>query len=260
MKKLNRNVWSNTLSCLTLILISIIDIFLPPEVSIGVLYILCFMFLRGANHIFIFTLALIVLAFSIIKLYLNEDFKDSPIIILNTLLNISAVVFSAQWAAKDKILIDLNEHVAKAFKLEIKDKKTQLALQNNYFYHLMDNMLEGVQLISHDLKYLYVNNACEIQSGYKKEELLGYSMSYRYPGIENTPLMQSITRCLKEETHITFINEFEFPDGKIGYYELFLHPVAEGLYILSIDVTERIYNENQRKSYTEELEKKLNSK
>ena len=34
-------------------------------------------------------------------------------------------------------------------------------------------------------------------------------------------------------------NEYVFPDGGRGWFDLSIHPVAEGIFILSVDITER---------------------
>lgn len=121
-----------------------------------------------------------------------------------------------------------------------------------------DNLLEGFQLISFDWKYLYVNDAVVRQSKYsKKEDLLGYTMMDKYPGIEKTEMFRTLGICMKERSSKMFENEFTFPDGSQGWFELRMEPVPEGLFILSMDITERKRLELERKEYAESLEKML---
>src|SRR5690242_12758702 len=53
---------------------------------------------------------------------------------------------------------------------------------------ILDNLIEGCQIIGHDWRYLYINNTTAEQAHQPKEELIGYTMMERYPGIENTPM------------------------------------------------------------------------
>lgn len=56
---------------------------------------------------------------------------------------------------------------------------------------------------------------------------------------------------------IFFNNEFTFPDGQIEYFELSVQPVNEGLFVLSMVVTDKVKMEKERARYTENLEQML---
>ena len=121
----------------------------------------------------------------------------------------------------------------------------------------LDNLMEGFQLIGFDWRYLYVNEAVVKHSKYKKEELLGYTMMEKYPGIEKTPLFDILKICMKERVPEFFENEFTYPDGSKGWFELRIQPVPEGLFILSIDISERKKSEEKKAEYVHGLEKML---
>jgi len=59
-----------------------------------------------------------------------------------------------------------------------------------------------------------------------------------YPGIENTEMFGFLRRCMKEHIPHHMENEFAFPDGSKGWYELSIYAVPEGVAILSQDITE----------------------
>jgi len=103
----------------------------------------------------------------------------------------------------------------------------------------LDNMLEGCQIIGPDWRYLYVNDAAATNGRRSKEELLGSTMMEMYPGIEETEMFRVLRRCMEERTHERMENEFEYPDGNRAWFELSFEPVPEGVFILSIDITER---------------------
>ena len=132
-----------------------------------------------------------------------------------------------------------------------------LAKSEERFRSTLDNMLEGGQIISFDFRYLYVNKAVTIQGRKKKEELLGYTMMEVYPGIENTAVFPAIRKCMKENVSQHLINEFIHVDGSVGWFELSIQPVPEGVFILSYDITQRLLAENKIRKLNEELEEKV---
>ncbi len=108
---------------------------------------------------------------------------------------------------------------------------------------ILDRLLEGCQIIGPDWRYLYVNEAAARQGRRPREELLGLTMPEAYPGIERTPMFETLARCMRERTYARMENEFTFPDGSRGWFELRFEPVPEGVFILSMDVTERMLAE-----------------
>jgi len=122
---------------------------------------------------------------------------------------------------------------------ERKKAEEQLRASENRLRHTLDNMLEGCQVISSDWRYLYVNDAAAKQGRYRKEKYVGKTMMELYPSIEKTMLFANIQKCLKKNEPMIFDNEFVFPDGDKGWFELSVQPVPEGVFILSVDITER---------------------
>jgi len=106
-------------------------------------------------------------------------------------------------------------------------------------YSLFDHLIEGVQVISRDWKYLYVNEAISIHSMLSKERLLGHTLMEIYPGIEASELYRRIKACMDHCTTDKMEIEFNFPHRAVGHFELRIEPVPEGVLILSIDITEQ---------------------
>ncbi len=59
-----------------------------------------------------------------------------------------------------------------------------------------------------------------------------------YPGIEKTEVYQRILACLSTGSPERMDNEFRFPDGTLGIFELSIQSVPEGVLIASVDVTQ----------------------
>ncbi|HSK10510.1 MAG TPA: HD domain-containing phosphohydrolase [Vicinamibacterales bacterium] len=106
-------------------------------------------------------------------------------------------------------------------------------------YTVLDNLLEGCQVLGFDWRYLYVNHAVTRHGRRTREELLGHSMTDLYPGLDHTELFAVLRRCMDERTAGSLENEFSYPDGSSAWFELRIEPVPEGLFVLSLDVTAR---------------------
>ncbi|HNN12185.1 MAG TPA: PAS domain S-box protein [Anaerolineales bacterium] len=120
-----------------------------------------------------------------------------------------------------------------------KKVEEELRASEERFHRTLDDMLEGCQIIDFNWRYVYVNKAVSAQGRSTREDLLGRTMMEMYPGIETTELFTFLRTCMEQRTSRHFDNQFFFPDGSVGWYELSIQPVPEGLFILSIDITER---------------------
>lgn len=119
----------------------------------------------------------------------------------------------------------------------------------------LDNLIEGYQLIGYDWKYIYVNKTVVKHSKYSDAaDLIGYTMMEKFPGIENTRLFEILRQCMTERIATVMENEFTFPDGTVGFFDLRIEPVPQGLFILSVDVTERKKAEKEKNTYINALE------
>lgn len=118
-------------------------------------------------------------------------------------------------------------------------KPEVLTPDEGLFRHTLDNMLEGMQIHDSNWRYLYVNDALLKYSHYPREELIGFTVMEKYPGIEHTELFAVMKRCMETRTSERFTTDFVYPNGDTGHFEVSIQPVPQGISILSIDVTER---------------------
>src|SRR5689334_11873568 len=112
-------------------------------------------------------------------------------------------------------------------------------LANEHVRRTLDSLLEGCQVIGPDFRYLYLNPAAAQHGRRTVEELLGLTMEEAYPGIRETPMFGDLRRCMFERSFISMENEFRYPDGSTAWFELRMEPVPDGVFILSMDITER---------------------
>lgn len=140
---------------------------------------------------------------------------------------------------------------------ERKKAEALLAANELLFRQTLDNLLEGIQIHDFDWKYTYVNDSLTKYSQYPKEELLGYTLMEKYPGIEHSELFKIFEECMTQKVSKHFETQFSFPNGVTAFFELSVQPIATGLFILSFDITERKINEEKIRLMNEELEQKV---
>ncbi len=121
----------------------------------------------------------------------------------------------------------------------------------------LDNTLEGCQLLAFDWRYLYLNDAASRHNRRPNAELLGRTMPEAWPGIEASPVFQMMKRCMDERVALHDEVEFHFPDGGTGWFDVRCQPVPEGIFVLSIDISERHAAETQLLELNATLEQKV---
>ncbi|MDP2291270.1 MAG: PAS domain S-box protein [Actinomycetota bacterium] len=121
----------------------------------------------------------------------------------------------------------------------------------------LESILEACQIVSFDWRYLYLNASAEAQNRRPNSELIGRRMSEVWPGIEDGNAFVPIARCMKERVPVHQEVEFVFPDGKRAWFDLRVQPVPEGVFMLSVDVTERHEAERALRELNESLEARI---
>ena len=121
----------------------------------------------------------------------------------------------------------------------VEEKTREVIEKEQQYRFLFQNMREGIQIISSDWKYLFVNSSAIEHNGYSQHELIGHTMMEKYPGIEKTELFHVLENCMKNRSAEVLETEFRFPDGTTRWFKMSIQPVAGGISILSMDIDER---------------------
>lgn len=132
-----------------------------------------------------------------------------------------------------------------------------LRASEQLYHSTLDNMLEGAQIIDSEWRYVYVNDAAVRQGRESRENLIGRRMDEVYPGIENTEMYSVLKHCMRDGTSRKMLNEFTYPDGEKRWFELSIQPSREGLFILSIDITERKQAVDELRELKDDLEQRV---
>lgn len=162
-------------------------------------------------------------------------------------------------AAEKEIIILNKELEQRVFNRTEELEKINEALRKSEerFRSTLDNMLEGCQILGFDWCYIYLNDSADRHNRRPKEELLGKKYTDMWPGIEHTEVYQIIKNCMENRVTHHMENEFEFPDGTKGWFELSIQQVPEGVFILSYDISQRKRSEQELLKLNLELENRV---
>lgn len=123
---------------------------------------------------------------------------------------------------------------------------------------LLEYLGEGFQLLDHDFRYLHLNDTAVKHSKFqRREDLVGFTMMEKYPGIEKTAFFKALKDCIENKSRHSMENEFYFPDGSKGYFELKIQGVPEGVVILSSDITDRKLSQMEKDERIDVLEEMM---
>jgi PAS domain S-box-containing protein len=86
---------------------------------------------------------------------------------------------------------------------------------------------------------VYVNDAFLKQSNQTRESFIGHSMMELNPQFKKLKAFPFFKKCMEERTQQRLENMFLSSGGLKKWYDLSVQPVPEGIFILSLDVTER---------------------
>lgn len=121
-------------------------------------------------------------------------------------------------------------------------------------FRVFDNLREGVQVIDHEMRYFYVNEAVAIQCRQTREEILGQRMLDKFPSLRGSEVYRKIELCMKTRKPCKMINEFEHLDGSIGWFDLRMEAVDQGVILFSFDITSEVDLKRDLKKMTDEFE------
>ncbi len=121
----------------------------------------------------------------------------------------------------------------------------------------LDRIIESCQLFAFDWTYLYLNEAAEKNNRRPNSEVLGRTIFDAWPGIEHTEVFALFESCMKSRQSNRQEISFGFPDGLRGWFDVTVHPAPEGIYVLSVEITERKQAELALRELNENLEQKI---
>jgi PAS domain S-box-containing protein len=107
------------------------------------------------------------------------------------------------------------------------------------FRTTLETLLEGCVIVNHEGRYVYLNEAAARHRGTTVVNLIGRSVREAFPQLQGSDLLEVFEKCMRERVARELESEFTGPDGVPKWLHLLIQPVPEGLFILSLDITER---------------------
>jgi PAS domain S-box-containing protein len=116
--------------------------------------------------------------------------------------------------------------------------------------HTLDSLIEGIQIIDFNWRYLYVNTAVIGHFNNNKEEFVIPTMMEKYPGIEGSDVFRVLEDCMVNRISERLEIEFIYADPVMErWFDVSVIPVEEGICIMSLDITaHKIAEEKAEKS------------
>jgi signal transduction histidine kinase/CHASE3 domain sensor protein len=164
-------------------------------------------------------------------------------IVIGIMIAVSFIIIFINARRRRKAEIALQE-MNESLEMKVLEKAKELSGRETQYRFLIENMQEGVQLIGFDWRYLMVNTAYMQQRENAFEDLVGYTVFEKNPGIEFSPTFGVLDNCMTDRVpaRVEYSN-------RNGFFKLSIQPVPEGLFILSMDVTEsKIFLEELKRS------------
>jgi PAS domain S-box-containing protein len=122
-----------------------------------------------------------------------------------------------------------------------------------YLRVVFDDLFEGLQILDHEWRYLYLNKAAFRHARRPVSDLLGRRIMDVYPGIESSEIFRVMAQSMEEGTPKRIINCFSYPDGQSAWFDLRINPVPMGILVLSVDISDERANQEQLRRSREDL-------
>jgi PAS domain S-box-containing protein len=136
-------------------------------------------------------------------------------------------------------------------------KRVEEALRKSEekYHNFLENLADGVFVLDHAWRYVFVNDAACGLVQLTRNELLGNKITDLFPGIEHTRFFHAYKNTMETGHTNELEAAFPRPDGTQGYYNVRASVVPEGIVVVARDVTDRKRVEEELKKHMKELER-----
>jgi PAS domain S-box-containing protein len=134
-----------------------------------------------------------------------------------------------------------HEHIVILFEVITDRKKSELALRESEqrYRNTLDNMMEGCQILDKEWRYLYINQKAASFGELEQKVMLGKKVTDFFPDFESTEMFVVLNKCMNERVFLHREFDFVFPGNRHARFDFKIQPVPEGIFILSLDITEQ---------------------
>jgi PAS domain S-box-containing protein len=128
------------------------------------------------------------------------------------------------------------------------------------YHNALDNTLEAVQIVDRDWRYLYVNDAAARLLGRGREEILGATVMEACPGLPATEMFAAMRLCMEERKPGLAEFKVDYAGAPETWLSCSMQPVPEGVFMLSLDITERMRAEEEIRVLNVELDRRVQAR
>ncbi|KKK60346.1 hypothetical protein LCGC14_3025280, partial [marine sediment metagenome] len=134
------------------------------------------------------------------------------------------------------VVENITERKLAAQKVEESEKRYK-NLANQYKM-LLESIADAIYALNKDWEYILVNKNAEKIVGMSINQLLGHKIFDVFPGIENTPFFKAYNTVMSTRKADRVVDSFILPNGHMGYYEVSIYPIEEGILCIGKNVSE----------------------
>lgn len=123
-------------------------------------------------------------------------------------------------------------------------------------YHVFDQMIEGVSVIDRNWACIYANKVFQNHCKKTEDAIVGSNIINVFPGFEET-LHELLEACMEKRTPTKKVNLYTAPGGEATWTYVRMHPIEEGVLLMTFDITEQKQLEEEIKKANKLLESRV---
>jgi PAS domain S-box-containing protein len=120
-----------------------------------------------------------------------------------------------------------------------KQAEVELEATERRYRNVLSSMMEGCQIVDFDWRWIYINDTAAQQLSHQPTDLLMQRVTDVFPEFATADVFSLLQACMHERRSAKTELEIRLPNRPARCLELSVQPVPEGLFVLSIDITER---------------------
>jgi PAS domain S-box-containing protein len=127
----------------------------------------------------------------------------------------------------------------------------------NHYRRTLDQMLEGCQILDAGWRYTYINAAGAVQCRRPVEDMIGRRLMDVFPEAYGSELFVAYGQTMQDRVARCLEAPFTFADGEVGWFQVTVQPLDDGIAIFSLEVSERRRAEEEVLAINRALERRI---
>jgi PAS domain S-box-containing protein len=111
---------------------------------------------------------------------------------------------------------------------------------------VLSRITDGVYIYDKELRICYANEAAAAFAGSTVEQLFGQRLADLLPDIVHSEFYKTFEHVMRTQQPEIVAAPYEFPDGRLRWFEVHAYPLPDGLVAIATDISERVKREEER--------------